>query len=256
MSNWTRAELKDRAKEVLRGSYWKAFLVSFVLAIVGGGIPSCSVNSGAGGGDESAGGWPWPGAAGAGDEWSGFALAVGLIVLAVVVVIIVVGLAFTIFLRFPLEVGAKQYFKQAAVGDVNMNYLGYAFWRGKYVAVVKGMLWMSVLNFLWYLLLIVPGIVKGYAYSMVPYLLADNPGIGTKRAVELSDRMTQGQKWAMFVLDLSFIGWYILGTLACFVGVLFVLPYVNATKAELYLTLRQKALAEGICDRAELGLSE
>ncbi|TLS50677.1 DUF975 family protein [Paenibacillus antri] len=252
---WTRGELKDRAKQVLRTSYWKAFLVSFVIAVIGGGIPSCSFNSGLGGGGEGdGGGASWNG--GLGEGMDGIVAAVLVAVIVVAVVIALVGLAFTIFLRFPLEVGSKQYFKQAALGDVNMNYLGYAFGRGKYAPIVKGMLWMSFLNLLWFLLLIVPGIVKSYAYSMVPYLLADNPGIGTKRAVELSDRMTQGHKWRMFVLDLSFIGWYLLGALACLIGTLFVLPYVNATKAELYLTLRRNALDEGVCTQAELGLTE
>ena len=164
-------------------------------------------------------------------------------------------IVFHIFLIFPVEVGVRQYFKQAALDDVKMNYLGYSFKKEKYFPVVKAMLWSGFLNCLWFLLLIVPGIVKSYSYIMVPYILADNACVGTKRALAISIRMTRGQKWNMFVLDLSFIGWYLLGTLALLVGVLFVLPYVNATKAELYLVLREKSLNDGICTREELELT-
>jgi len=58
----------------------------------------------------------------------------------------------------------------------------------------------------------------------------------------------------MWVLDLSFIGWYLLGALLFLVGVLFVMPYENATKAELYLVLRKNALDNGLCSYEELGL--
>jgi uncharacterized membrane protein len=64
--------------------------------------------------------------------------------------------------------------------------------------------------------------------------------------------MTDGHKFKMFVLDLSFIGWYLLGVLLLVVGTLFVLPYDNATRAELYLVLRQNALNNGLCSANEL----
>ena len=98
----------------------------------------------------------------------------------------------------------------------------------------------------------IPGIVKGYAYSMVPYILADNPNIGVSKAISLSNRMTHGHKLDMFILDLSFIGWYLLGMLAFFIGMVFVLPYENTTKAELYLILRQNVIDEGFCTEEEL----
>ncbi len=87
---------------------------------------------------------------------------------------------------------------------------------------------------------------------MVPFILADSPNIGYKRALNLSEQMTGGHKFNMFVLDLSFIGWYLLGLLAFFIGIFFVLPYVNATQAELYLVLRKNALERGLCNYDEL----
>jgi uncharacterized membrane protein len=68
--------------------------------------------------------------------------------------------------------------------------------------------------------------------------------------------MTMGHKFDMFVLDLSFIGWYLLGSLALGVGVLFVMPYENATNAELYLVLRKDALETNLCSYEDLSLAQ
>lgn len=89
---------------------------------------------------------------------------------------------------------------------------------------------------------------------MVTCILADNPKIGYRRALELSQQMVEGHKMAIFIMDLSFIGWRILGVLACCIGTIFVQPYFHATEAELYLVLRQNAINSGICGSGELGL--
>ncbi|WP_028612672.1 DUF975 family protein [Paenibacillus harenae] len=248
---WDRKELKREAKDVLRRSYWKAFLVSIILGFVGGGggFPSFNFNAGSSG---SSGISDSPGVE---IDWGIFApflaIAIGIMIIA-----ILFALAFRILLGFPLEVGSMRYFKQSAEHEANLNHLGFAFNKGRYLDIVKAMLWRGFLNFLWFLLLIIPGFVKMYAYSMVPFILADNPNIGYRRAVDVSNQMTRGHKFRMFVLDLSFLGWIILGTLALFVGVLFVLPYINATKAELYLKLRQLALKDGLTTEEELRLTQ
>lgn len=102
-------------------------------------------------------------------------------------------------------------------------------------------------------LLTIPYLIKSFSYRMTPWILADNPQIGFRRALRLSMEMTYGSKWRMFVLDLSFLGWLFLGVLACGVGVLFVMPYIMATHAELYATLRQNSVAAGQCTMEELG---
>jgi hypothetical protein len=244
---WTRRELKTKAKGVLRHSYWKAFLISLVLAfVVGNGGGSFNVD------------WLFnvPGSNPDNESMFNFDDLLTPIILLIVGIIILFAVLFVaalrIFLGYPLEIGARRYFNQAARDEVRMGYLGYAFDSGRYWGVIKAMLWRALINFLWFLLFIIPGIVKSYAYQMVPYILADNPNIGHKRALELSNQMTEGHKFKMFILDLSFIGWYLLGLLALVVGVLFVLPYDNATRAELYLVLRQNALNNGLCSDAEL----
>lgn len=78
-----------------------------------------------------------------------------------------------------------------------------------------------------------------YAYFAVPFILAENPEMKAMEAMRLSREMTKGHKFSIFVLDLSFLGWYLLGLLACGIGMFFVTPYVQATYAELYAVLRR-----------------
>ena len=63
---------------------------------------------------------------------------------------------------------------------------------------------------LWSLLLVVPGIVKHYEYLMVPYIIAENPAMDYKEAFQISKQMMDGEKMEAFIMDLSFLGWYLL----------------------------------------------
>lgn len=240
---WTRQEIKTKAKEVLKLNYWKAFVVSLVLLFAGGG------NSGGGG------------SSGRSSNYNDYRYYVNNEVFMIISKIAIflasialILLILRVLLGYMLEVGARKFFIRAAEGDTDMGYLGYCFKEGRYMSVLITMLLRSVYTFLWTLLFIIPGIVKSYAYRMVPYILADNPQIGYNRAIQLSDQMTRGEKWEMFVLDLSFIGWYILGTLALLIGTLFVNPYNDATNAELYLILRRNAIEKGLTSYEELNL--
>ncbi len=249
---WSRAELKSRAWQLLKTSYWEAFLVS-VIIVFAGGSSSPSFNFHFGGMDKDffKKGYMDPSIA-----HSSLLPLIFAFIIAIVIVAVIVLTAYFIFLGAPIAVGGRRYFIRAAQNEKSMNHISFALHKGIYFDVVKAMLLKNVYNFLWFLLLIIPGIVKAYAYEMVPYILADNPNIGSKRAIALSKNMTQGWKGAMFVLDLSFLGWYLLGTLALFIGVLFVHPYMNATKAQLYLSLRQNALDMGMCSYEELLLTK
>jgi uncharacterized membrane protein len=97
-------------------------------------------------------------------------------------------------------------------------------------------------------------LIKSISYSMTPYILSDNPYIRYERALRLSIEMTRGQKWRIFVLGLSFIGWCLLVLLTFGVGIIFLAPYLTATYTELYLKLRDNAISRGICTAAELNL--
>ena len=261
---WTRAELKDQAKAVLKKSYWKAFLVSLILAFIGGG-------SGGSGGNSR---FNFDGSSGSFNDFTngfeqgyngtgnvdmsgldGVDLSFIFIFLGIFLLIFLAIILFRVLVGTVIEVGCQKYFVKATEEEFSINHVMSGFKKGKYGNIVLTMLYRGVLLFLWTLLLIIPGIIKSYAYRFVPYILADNPEITPKRAIEISNQMTNGQKFEMFVLDLSFIGWYILGTLALFVGVLFVNPYVNQTFAQLYVTLRGDIIKSGQSSYAEFNLA-
>lgn len=96
----------------------------------------------------------------------------------------------------------------------------------------------GIFTFLWSLLLVIPGIVKGYAYSMAYYVKVDHPEFTWKECMDESIRIMDGHKMELFILDLSFIGWFIVGSLCLGVGNLWVSPYVEATGAQFYESIK------------------
>jgi len=77
---------------------------------------------------------------------------------------------------------------------------------------------------------------RKYAYFFTTFILAENPTFGAKNALDLSKRMTKGMKGKLFVLDLSFIGWWLLSSLTCGILSLGVMPYTHAAYTEVYIS--------------------
>jgi uncharacterized membrane protein len=104
-------------------------------------------------------------------------------------------------------------------------------------------LWVinNIFIFLWSLLLVIPGIVKAYSYSMSYYILADNPNMPANEARKLSMVMMEGNKWRLFCLHLSFIGWFILCCLTFGILTFWVSPYVQTAEAAFYQSLLDTA---------------
>ena len=97
------------------------------------------------------------------------------------------------------------------------------------------MFFRDLYTFLWSLLFVIPGIVKGYEYRMIPYLLAEYPDMPMEDAFTISRNMMYGNKWKAFVLDLSFILWVLLsGITLGLAGIFYVDPYMAQTNAALY----------------------
>lgn len=112
----------------------------------------------------------------------------------------------------------------------------------------------SLIIGVWFLLLIVPGIIAALSYSQVYYVLHDNPQVGCKRAREISSALTDGCKWDLFVLELSFIGWWLLVALTAGIAFIYVWPYYQTTKAMYYENLKQITLAAGTIQPEDVGL--
>ena len=93
---------------------------------------------------------------------------------------------------------------------------------------------------LWSLLLVIPGIVATFSYSMTFYILADNPGMSGSEAIKKSKQMMKGHKWELFCLGLSFIGWILLGIITLGIGFLWIGPYMCTAYAHFYEYVKEE----------------
>lgn len=229
---WTRAELKDNAKKFFKFNYWKMVLVTFILALVGGVVGS---GSGSGASVSYTRNYVLDSSSVTPAEVIGFLT----IFMTAFIIILVLALAMGLFLTNPLLVGAQRFFVVSHYQKAKLDELGYAF-SNSYMNVVKTMFLRGLFTFLWSLLFLIPGIIKGYEYRMIPYILAENPGIDYREAFAVSKKMMDGNKWNAFVLDLSFIGWNILSAFTCgILAIFYVNPYIYMTNAELYVALKE-----------------
>ncbi len=104
---------------------------------------------------------------------------------------------------------------------------------------------VSVFTFLWTLLFVIPGIIKSYSYSMTFYILADNPNMTPSEAIDASKKMMNGHKFDLFVLQLSFIGWFLLCGITFGLALIYVLPYYQSAVAKFYDTLKDEQVVIG-----------
>ncbi|MDW2885155.1 DUF975 family protein [Exiguobacterium artemiae] len=96
----------------------------------------------------------------------------------------------------------------------------------------------SIFLGLWFLLFIIPGIIKSFSYLMTFYILRDEPSIGILDAITRSRQMMDGHKMEAFMLVLSFIGWFLLGLITIGIAFLWVGPYFSVTLAKFYDRIR------------------
>ncbi|MCL2052259.1 MAG: DUF975 family protein [Lachnospiraceae bacterium] len=230
---WTRAELKNNAKIVLTQNYWKSVLAAFLLIIVGGGAQGNNSSNFFRNADVSVSG-------GYGLFYITEIFAKLGIILGLVMISFIITLAVSLFLLNPLEIGCRRYFISARLAPGDLSLIGFGF-KHSYMNIVITQFLRGLFVFLWSLLLIIPGIIKYYEYRMMPFILAENPGLDTKSVFAKSKEMMTGNKWNAFVLDLSFIGWHFLGIFTCgLLNIFYSFPYQQSTNAELYEALRSK----------------
>lgn len=290
-----RTELKSKAKAAFKGKYWKVFaaclVVSAIVAILGGGSllgsglvgPSFTLSlNGLNNStsdvviseDEYFGDYYGDGYFGDGyyydyyegefvdpyidaeftDGFVAVLAVVALIFILVFGVISVVGIVKNIFIVNPLNVGLRSYFMNNRENKEEFKDVFSAFTNGKYLNTVGTVFTTNLFVSLWSLLFVIPGIYHKYVYWMVPYLCAKRPDISASEARRLSRAITDGYKLEIFVLELSFLGWRILGSIVIF-GNYFIEPYIQATYAELYAELRDKAIISGKIRPEEVGVT-
>lgn len=147
---------------------------------------------------------------------------------------------YQIFISNLLQIGEKRFFLENH--SYKQTYISKIFFLFKLRCLLPPawvMFCRSFFQFLWNLT-IIGGIIKHYEYSMIPFILAENPRISRRDAFFLSRQLTARNKWRLFLLDVSFAGWEILSVLTLgLLDFVFVNPYITICRAELYLSLRR-----------------
>ena len=183
------------------------------------------------------------------DIYSGNLFNVGMItglLAGIATVVILIVLVAKVFVGNLLKMGGYRFFILNQTAQPGIGTLLDGFRSGYYVNIVLTMFLRDLFTALWSLLLVVPGIVKHYEYLMVPYIIAENPAMDYKEAFQISKQMMDGEKMEAFIMDLSFLGWYLLSAVTCgLLAIFYVNPYVQASFAEMYTFNKQKAYQEG-----------
>ena len=227
------ADFRRIAREALRGRWGIAViagLLASLLGAIGSGGPELNIDlndghfsaglSVAGQDIISTDGMHWGLFAGMTAYILIFAIVTG-IVLFVLGSVIEVG-----YSKFNLDLVDRR--KEAKI-ETMFGY--FSFW--KTTAVTR--LLQSVYILLWSLLFIIPGIMAAYSYSMTGYILAENPNMTADEAIARSKQMMDGNRWRLFCLQISFIGWSLLSSLLTFgIGDLWLTPYRQAASAAFY----------------------
>ena len=230
---WNRAELKMRGNMAFKKNYVSAVVVALLMGIFG----TVSGESSARRVSENS------------DIYSGnlfnAEMITGLLAGIATVVILIVLVA-KVFVGNLLKMGGYRFFILNQTAQPGIGTLLDGFRSGHYVNIVLTMFLRDLFTTLWSLLLVVPGIVKHYEYLMVPYIIAENPAMDYKEAFQISKQMMDGEKMEAFIMDLSFLGWYLLSAVTCgLLAIFYVNPYVQASFAEMYTFNKQKAYQDG-----------
>lgn len=99
---------------------------------------------------------------------------------------------------------------------------------------------MLIYTLLWTFLFIIPGIIAAYRYAMAPYILEENPNMSANEAIACSKEMMRGNKWRLFCLQISFIGWGIVSLITCGIGFLWLTPYMYMAEVAFFYDVSGK----------------
>ena len=202
----TRPELRSQARETLRGKWTQPVLATLILFAIGGLLQ---------GFDRSQ---------------SPVLITLGTLISLLVLCNLQYGFDVAI-LRF--NRGREKTIDEMFSAGLKEDY-------GRVLGIV---LLRAVFVFLWMLLLIIPGIIKAYSYSMTNLIAEDNPELGANACIERSMAMMDGHKMELFLLDLSYIGWILLGCITLGIGMLWVCPWINMAHVKFYEQLKAEAPA-------------
>ena len=248
---WTRADLKRNGKIAFKRNYWVCVLVSLLAVTIGGWTNTVTLNFSSEDMQATYNQFATYGSAHAIMGWQDF-FALFVVVMSYLLAF-VVAFCLLIFAGNLATMGSCRYFMENREHKTPFSRMFYGFTGGRYNNCMTTMLVRWLIVFGYSLLLIIPGIIKSYSYMLVPYILAENPHINRKRALQLSKEMMKGHKWEAFVFKFSFFWWILLGAFTGgLLNIFWVEPYIAASFAEYYTALKSEAIYKGLTNRTEL----
>lgn len=230
----TRGELKAEARELLAGNWGKAILLNIIpiLGSLAVGIIiallavllAFLVQSGAfSGGETSLTETTGNGAANSG----------GQLFSSLIAALITTGIAYT----------TLDWLRTKNNDFSPVRGMFSIFSRKYFVPVLVLYILQAIFTFLWSLLFVIPGLIKGYSYSQTYYIYKDVNQKGEANNlnyldyITLSRELMNGHKFEMFVLQLSFIGWWLLVSVTFGIAAIWVYPYYQTTMSAYYKNL-------------------
>lgn len=152
-----------------------------------------------------------------------------------------VSIATTLLLIYPCNyVFIMQLMSFVREGKENLTSDYFSLLKEKYSVALPVTALTFIYTFLWTLLLIVPGVIKGYSYAMTSYISIDNKNLTAEECVNASMKMMDGHKWRLFLLDLSFILWYLLSIITFGIALFWVAPYHQIARIKFYEDLKSQ----------------
>ena len=237
-------DYRDTAWNILRGRYWWAVLAGLIASLLGGvgSRGSFDFNYRFNANDLSQRIQQWTDGRIDAEQifavmrpFAGILVGLGGLIAAYGIAMFIVGSAMELgYNRFNLAL-----YEDKSAPKIEMLFSRFAYFGN--ALVLRLLMFIKILA--WTLLLFVPGIIAAYRYSMAPYILAENPTLPASEAIEQSKQMMSGNKWRLFCLQFSFIGWWLLSALTGGIGTIFLVPYVNSAITAFYLDLTGRLAA-------------
>lgn len=229
------ADFRSTAREILSGKWTIAVLVGLVAALLGAigdvdlGVKINIDVSGANASFEFAGQTIFSTGGGLNSDIGAFLVGTFTYIM---IAALILGVLYFI-LGSVVSVGYAKFNLNLAdrmEGSFENLFAYFAYWKTTAAARIL----QSIYIFLWSLLLIIPGIIASYSYAMTEYILAEHPELSANEAIAMSKQMMVGNKWRLFCLQISFIGWDILCAVTLGIGNLWLTPYKQAATAVFY----------------------
>lgn len=209
----SRSEIKTMAKEQLRGNWGIAILAFLIYAII---ISSSGL-------EKTIDGIPFT------DSY--LSPYYGLSISINIIALLLGGLVSVGISKFSLNLVRHE---NVSIGDLFSNFNIYLKTLGLYLL-------MGIAICIGLILFIIPGIILSLMFSQAYYILSEDNEKSIIQCLEESSRLMKGYKWDYFVLELSFIGWWIIALITCGIGALWVTPYQGITEANYYMKLKEES---------------